>query len=322
MMASFRKRKDKWQARIQKKGYPVACKSFKKLIDAKCWANKVEREYDLDIYDSPKSMITLKDALSKYLKEVTPFKKRPKIESYRIHAWQKTSLSNKFLNQIKTSDLVPWRDHMISSNYQPNTIRLHLAVLSHLYTIAQSEWGFENVQNPVKNLCRPRLISSTTKRITDKDIQLLIKNTYSPDLPLLIQLGLLSGMRRSELIKLHWQDIDWEREIIYLKNTKNGDTRRVPLFKSIKKLLKPRIKHQGKIFSIAEQAVTVAFRRACFRSNLKNISFHSLRHEAITRFFEQGLTIPEVAFISGHKSWSMLRRYTHLDLNLHKKNLE
>ena len=66
------------------------------------------------------------------------------------------------------------------------------------------------------------------------------------------------------------------------------------------------------LFPISEHAVTVAFTRAIKKSNLSNISFHTLRHEAITRFFEMGLTIPEVASISGHKSWSMLRRYTHI----------
>ena len=43
-----------------------------------------------------------------------------------------------------------------------------------------------------------------------------------------------------------------------------------------------------------------------------NMKFHDLRHEAISRFFEKGLSIPEVALISGHKDVRMLFRYTHL----------
>ena len=47
-------------------------------------------------------------------------------------------------------------------------------------------------------------------------------------------------------------------------------------------------------------------------SRAEDLHFHDLRHEAISRFFETGLTIPEVALISGHRDYRMLARYTHL----------
>ena len=48
------------------------------------------------------------------------------------------------------------------------------------------------------------------------------------------------------------------------------------------------------------------------RANVEDLRFHDLRREAISRFFEKGLSIPEVALISGHKDVRMLFRYTHL----------
>ena len=45
---------------------------------------------------------------------------------------------------------------------------------------------------------------------------------------------------------------------------------------------------------------------------LEDLHFHDLRHEAISRLFEKGLSIPEVALISGHRDFRMLFRYTHL----------
>ena len=48
------------------------------------------------------------------------------------------------------------------------------------------------------------------------------------------------------------------------------------------------------------------------RAKLKDLRLHDLRHEAISRFFEFGLSLPEVAVISGHKTPAMLFRYTHL----------
>jgi len=70
--------------------------------------------------------------------------------------------------------------------------------------------------------------------------------------------------------------------------------------------------HNTKVFNITAHAISIAFGRACRRAKLTNLHFHDLRHEAITRLFERGLSLPEVATISGHKTWTMLRRYTHL----------
>jgi integrase len=318
-MATYRKRGQKWQARIQRQDGPPQAKTFLTLQDAKLWARKIEREYDLSLNDLPPKLITLKEALLRYLDEVTPLKKRARIETYRIQAWLKTVLSFKLITQIKTQDLALWRDGMIKKGYQPNTIRLHLAVLSHLFTIAKSEWGFEQLRNPVINLSRPRLPASKDIRITDDNIELIIKNTQSPYLPKLIYLALYSAMRRSELIKLRWEHIDWQRNIIHICDTKNGDNRKIPLFDSIKTILQPMIKESGQVFPIQEQAITVAFKRAVGRSRLNDITFHTLRHEAITRLFEQGYTIPKVAVISGHKSWGMLRRYTHIESIFHNQ---
>ncbi|MEK9896658.1 MAG: site-specific integrase, partial [Burkholderiaceae bacterium] len=256
--------------------------------------------------------ITLYEAFQRYLKDINPRKKRPHIERYRIRAWMQHSLNQRKLEYIRTYHLAAWRDDKIKQGFQANTIRLHLAVLSHLYTVAQSEWGYEHLQNPVLHLTRPKLPKVRETRISDDDIDLLIQNTKSSYLPCLIKLALYTGMRRSELIKLKWSEINWDKQWIHLKDTKNGEDRFVPLTNNIKDVLRDINRSDDQLFPISEHAVTVAFRRAIKKSNLNNLSFHTLRHEAITRFFEMGLTIPEVACISGHKSWSRLRRYTHL----------
>jgi len=311
-MATFRKRNGKWQVRIQKTSGPSQARTFFTMSDAKLWARKVERDYDLGITEVRLALITLGDAFKRYLIEVNPRKKRPDIERYRIQAWLLHPLSRRILHNLKIQHLSAWRDEQTNQGYSPNTIRLHLAVLSHLYTVAQNEWGYEGLKNPVSLLYKPKLPSVRETRISDNDIDLLISNTQSPYLPSLIRLALLTAMRRSELIKLTWQDIDWAKHLIHLKDTKNGENRQVPIFNQVKVLLQEIEKGDGQLFPIKEHAVSVAFRRAVKRSGLANISFHTLRHEAITRFFEKGLSIPEVASISGHKSWAMLRRYTHL----------
>ena len=60
------------------------------------------------------------------------------------------------------------------------------------------------------------------------------------------------------------------------------------------------------------EAIKKAFIRATRRTDLEDLHFHDLRHEATTRLFEQGLNIMEVSSITGHRDLQMLRRYTHL----------
>ena len=312
-MATFRKRKGKWQARIQRASGTSQARTFFNLRDAKLWARKVERDVDLGIQDIKPVLVTIGEAFNRYLIEVTPRKKSAAIEQYRIQAWLLHPLSRRILGDLKLSHLAVWRDEQINKGYSANTIRLHLAVLSHLYTIAQHEWGYEYLKNPVLHLHKPKLPRTRETRITDEDIAILIHHTQSPYLPFLIQLALLTSMRRSELIKLERKDIDFKNQIIYLTDTKNGENRQIPISQKVSTVLKSFEENEGPLFPIKEHAVSVAFRRAVKRSQLTKISFHTLRHEAITRFFEMGLTIPEVASISGHKSWSMLRRYTHMN---------
>lgn len=93
------------------------------------------------------------------------------------------------------------------------------------------------------------------------------------------------------------------RDTLFLPMTKNGEARTVPLTQKairILRLLSIPKKMNGNIFNTTEQGFEMAWRRTLVRSGLKNFRFHDLRHEAVSRFFERGLSVPEVALISGH----------------------
>ena len=321
-MATFRKRNGKWQARVQLCSGPSQARTFFKLQDAKCWARQIEEAYQQGLYQSRPDPITMHDGFARYLKEINVRKKRAHIEQYRIRAWMHHALSHLLLEHIRSHHLARWRDDMLDQGYQANTIRLHLAVLSHLYKVAQSEWGYEDLANPVIHLRRPKLPRVKNLRIEDKAIEELINNTQSLYLPFLIRLALLTAMRRSELIKLCWQDIDRGKHLIHVRDTKNGEDRLIPITYQIADILDTLPQKDVRVFPITEHAVTVAFKRSLKKTNLPSVTFHTLRHEAITRFFEKGFSIPEVASISGHKSWSMLRRYTHFNQMCLKQKMD
>lgn len=72
----------------------------------------------------------------------------------------------------------------------------------------------------------------------------------------------------------------------------------------------PRI--DARILPYNGESVSASWDRACQRLGIEDLHFHDLRHEGICRLFESGLQIQEVSMISGHTSWTTLKRYTHL----------
>ncbi len=112
---------------------------------------------------------------------------------------------------------------------------------------------------------------------------------------------------------IRWDHINIEARLLEIPITKNGHPRTIPLSpKSIEILERRRADKWDCAFPISTNAVKLAWHRLITRSGIENLHFHDLRHEAIIRFFEKGLTVPEVALISGHRDYRMLFRYTHL----------
>jgi hypothetical protein len=114
-MATFRKRSNGWQARIQRKGYPDLNKTFSMRKEAESWARNIESEMDRGVFLSrvEADKTTLAELLTRYLKEITPQKKHPSVETYRIKTWLKTSLAQRFISNIRSSDFAIRRDARI-----------------------------------------------------------------------------------------------------------------------------------------------------------------------------------------------------------------
>ena len=128
----------------------------------------------------------------------------------------------------------------------------------------------------------------------------------------LILLAIETGMRRSELLALRWRDVDLERRVAFLPLTKNGDARAVPLSKRAIELLQSVPRTADRVFLVTGNAVRLAWERLRAAAGVDGLRFHDLRHEAVSRFFEKGLSVPEAALASGHRDLRMLARYTHL----------
>ncbi len=132
----------------------------------------------------------------------------------------------------------------------------------------------------------------------------------------MVEFGLETAMRRSEVLKVRWRDLDEAKRTLLIPEAKNGHARTIPLTSRALSILVARRPQDptgnGFVFPTKKDAVKMAWRRIMGRVDLSNFRYHDLRHEAVARFFETGLSIPEVALISGHRDTRMLMRYTHL----------
>ena len=118
-------------------------------------------------------------------------------------------------------------------------------------------------------------------------------------------------MRRGEILNARYEHL--KNGLLTIPKTKTGTPRTIPLTLNAQEIIAalPR-SITGYLIPISSNALRLAWERARQRAGINDLRFHDLRHEAISRFFEMGLSIPEVALISGHKVYRMLARYTHL----------
>lgn len=316
----IRKRGDlQFQAVIRRKGWPEQRKTFFTEKDAQKWARGVEHEMDRGIFISRhvSESTTLYEALDRYAREVSSLKKSHARELVRINNLKTNLLATRFLASLRGSDFASFRDKKRAEGKAENTIRLDLALLSHLFNTARREWGMEGLVNPVLSIKMPSGSSQRSRRLESNEEEELIaellkcRNKFIA--PVVI-FATETGSRQGEILKLQWQNIDFNQKLAHLIDTKNGESRTIPLSPKALAVLSglPRLIKGGRIFNVTADGLSRAFSRCCKKLGIEDLRFHDLRHEATSRFFEGGLNTMEVATISGHKTLQMLKRYTHL----------
>lgn len=320
-MASYRKRgPHQWEARVRKKGYPTQCRTFETKKEAMAWASMIEAEMARGVFVSRAEAenTTLAELLDRYAREVTPSKKGAKKELQRLRQLRADPLGLRIVASIRGVDIAAFRDRRLK-DVKPSTVIRDLNLLSHVFNIAMKEWNIALASNPVAQVRRPKVTASSRRdrRLGPGEEQRLLRSCQQdpgPWLKAAVELAIETGMRRGELVRLRWDDVDLRIPSVRIRDSKNGEGRVVPLSAravSVLKRLPSSI--NGRVFQFASaDALTMAFRRACARAGLKDLRFHDLRHEATSRFFEKGLNPMQVSAITGHRSPAMLQRYTHL----------
>jgi integrase len=314
-MASFRKRGDKWQARVHRRDHCPVVKSFNTKADAVKWARHTESQLDLGTLALKAAMPPLIRIVERYLTEVTPTKRGAAQELNRGRQIARTPLGSMQLDKITSEVVSKYRDGRLRE-VSNNTVRLELAFISVVFEQCAKEWGYK-VSNPVKQIRIPKPGKPRQRRLRPGEEEALLAACAASSatyLHSLVVLAIETGMRFGELVSITWDNVDLKARTIYLPDTKNGHARTVPLSTRAVGTLKSRSSSNGvKVFAQHPGTIRAAFGAALKRSGVgSDLRFHDLRHEAITRLFDRGLNPIEVGMISGHRSMSMLQRYTHM----------
>ena len=191
-----------------------------------------------------------------------------------------------------------------------------LGVLQHALETAIRDWAIPLPGNPLKLIAKPKAPKARERRLQEGEFGRLLtasSRCLNPLIKPLIVLAIETAMRLGELLRIEAGHVRYDTRTLLIPITKNGHPRTIPLTPVAIEQLQALVSDSAvRLIPTSPGAVKLAWRRLIKRAQISDLHFHDLRHEAITRLFELGLSLPEVALISGHRDPRMLFRYTHL----------
>ena len=332
-MASIQKRGSTYRARVIRRGYPTQSKTFNTRIEATKWARSIEAQIDEGTFNHTKQQSTrildetplFSDAANQYIETHSIHKKNYRSESGILKTLAKRWIL-KTVHEVNKQDVIVLRNELVALGRSGDTINHYFNAISKLYQMLAEELSLD-VSNPIRAIKRMPPCKGRNTRLTGMAETIFLeccRQTNPPDLFNIVRLAIETGMRRGELMNVQWLDVDLEYRRIYLHKTKNGESRQVPLtLKAIEIItaLKLQESTSDKIFFCSLPSLRKGFHKARIRAlgkwtghgknPFEDLRFHDLRHEALSRLSDAGLNVIELAHISGHKTLSMLKRYTH-----------
>lgn len=333
-MASISARYDRdknligWRAQVRRRGHKPEVKTFRRRTEAEQWARAIEAEIDGGRFVSraEAERTTLSELLERYGREVTPRKSGADAETSRIRTLSQSPLAPRTVATITSSDIAKWRDLRLRE-VEPGSVRREMVVLGHVFSVAMREWGIHLPSNPAAQVARPRVDDARDRRLAPEEESALIEHARQYQegradavmIEQIIRLALNTALRRGEIAAMRWEHINLSRRSLLIPGTQKGAQksapRTIPLSsKSLEILSEIPRRLDGWVWGrIRADSITQAFERVCDRAGITDLHFHDLRHEAISRWFENtDLDIMEISRITGHKTLQMLSRYTHL----------
>ena len=279
---------------------------------------------DPDELPEPSPRWTVRKAFEHYEGTVLPGMKGEVKALSRTGAWKERAIADKRLCDVTRADVRAVIKERLAVGKAANTVRNDLFTLSALFTEAQDEWELD-IGNPVRPKDLPAPPPPRQARLQDargkekKGHEELLRDALAmgPDpreMDDLMTLALDTGMRRGEIVGICARDVLLEEGVdaVMARKTKNGIPRAVVLTARAAEILTRRC--EGKepeepLFTLSGDGVQYRLELARVRAKLPHVRFHDLRHEALSRMADRGLTMGELQGQSGHRTAQVLLGY-------------
>lgn len=318
--------------RIQEGGITVhtETETFDREAAAKLWIKT--RESDLG---KPGALAALKapdptfaETIKKYVSESR--KQIGKTKAQVLNTVASTSLAKRRGSTISSADWVQFAKDL---GVQPQTAGNYLSHVSSIYQIARPAWGYQldpQVIDDARRVCKSLGLTARSaerdRRPTIDELDKLmvhfgrVKRKDAIPMQLVICYAIFSTRRQEEITRQTFEDLDEQQPDIWVRDMKHpgekvGNDVRCAVTPEALAIIVNRRKpadQVGRIFPHNAESISRAFTDACALLGIDDLHFHDLRHDGISRLFELGWTIPNVATVSGHRTWTSLRRYTHI----------
>ncbi|MBI3245885.1 MAG: tyrosine-type recombinase/integrase [Deltaproteobacteria bacterium] len=248
-----------------------------------------------------------------------------------IHTHLIPRFGDKRLAAIMPRDIEEYRAER-AARVAPATVNNEFNRLRHMFGMAV-RWSYVKA-NPCKGVKELKEPPGRIRYLTAEEYEQLLRaldpdtlreNPYnagrelSPLLNIylrpIVLVALHSGLRRSEILSLRRQNIDWQNRRMFVEHTKNGERRVIPMNDTLYETLRrlpARLDSEMLFPDVKLGMVTAAFRRAVKRAQLPDFHFHDLRHCFASYLTMGGANLRAVQMLLGHKDVRMTIRYSHL----------
>lgn len=315
--------------RIKKGGKVIHTESqtFDREAPAKAWMKKREAVLALPgaLTEGPDP--TLAEVIDQY--NLEKMKAHGKTKTQVLRTIAASPLAQLKCSQIGSPQLVEFARSIKAS---PQTVGNYMAHLGAVFAIAKAAWGHPldpqamvDARLVLNKLGAVSKSKERTRRPTIDELNLLMdhfetikfKRDYVIPMNRIIPFAIFSTRRLEEITRITFEDLDREHLEILVRDMKNpgekiGNDVRTTLTPEALKLIDLQPVTAASIWPYNHKSISASFTRACKVLGIKDLHFHDLRHDGISRLFEMGWNIPHVAGVSGHRSWQSLKRYTHL----------
>jgi len=319
----------RYRALVRLQGHPPQSATFDRKTDAKKWGQQTEaaiRE-GRHFKSVAAKRHTGAELIDRYIQEILPRKPKSFDPQFKQLMWWRAQLAHLSLADITPHVIAGCRTKLGAEPIRggvrsPSTVNRYMAALSHVFTVAVMEWGWLE-DNPMRRIAKLKEPKGRVRFLSDDERKRLLDACRTSRSPLLypaVVVALSTGMRKNEVLGLRWSDVDLERRVVVLEETKNDERRAIPLaglaLQVIRKLFEERGPDCPFVFpgkgGTSPVDLRTPWETALRRAGIEDFRFHDLRHSAASYLAMNGASLAEIADVLGHKTLQMVKRYAHL----------